>query len=61
MNLNERQGVVPLVGTWIETGFFHGNAYPLVVVPLVGTWIETPILAASQAALICRSPRGNVD
>ena len=33
--------VVPLVGTWIETGERISDADEHEVVPLVGTWIET--------------------
>ena len=33
--------VVPLVGTWIETGKPEQNILTALVVPLVGTWIET--------------------
>ena len=34
-------GVVPLVGTWIETRNFNALKTVVQVVPLVGTWIET--------------------
>ena len=34
-------GVVPLVGTWIETQRRLLQALHILVVPLVGTWIET--------------------
>ena len=34
-------GVVPLVGTWIETTVGSDRVRPGLVVPLVGTWIET--------------------
>ena len=33
--------VVPLVGTWIETGTSLRIRPERIVVPLVGTWIET--------------------
>ena len=33
--------VVPLAGTWIETGVGEGELSQIIVVPLAGTWIET--------------------
>ena len=37
----DRETVVPLVGTWIETTQALSITTPSRVVPLVGTWIET--------------------
>ena len=33
--------VVPLAGTWIETGEADRRHLKVIVVPLAGTWIET--------------------
>ena len=48
-------GVVPLVGTWIETADYE-LWYPkqFCVVPLVGTWIETllPRLIISSISVV---------
>ena len=40
-NLGDYDGVVPLVGTWIETPIQMRTCRLRWVVPLVGTWIET--------------------
>ena len=34
-------GVVPYIGTWIETFFICLGYARLLVVPYIGTWIET--------------------
>ena len=57
----DRSGVVPLVGTWIETEAFCIADMILSVVPLVGTWIETGVSADPILGSIRRSPCGNVD
>ena len=53
--------VVPLAGTWIETGY-TGTANPNhKVVPLAGTWIETTGKVKEGCEALGRSPCGNVD
>ena len=34
-------GVVPYIGTWIETIKIRNIPFPRLVVPYIGTWIET--------------------
>ena len=53
--------VVPLAGTWIETGGTSGQAEERTVVPLAGTWIETLNLLCNKQRHPRRSPCGNVD
>ena len=53
--------VVPLAGTWIETGGDKEKFWKILVVPLAGTWIETKPVILHQSETIRRSPCGNVD
>ena len=43
MEYLEDIGVVPYIGTWIETLMMAKYRYGLYVVPYIGTWIETLI------------------
>ena len=47
-------GVVPYIGTWIETQCFASQrSSKLIVVPYIGTWIETQYhLDADRASVV---------
>ena len=53
--------VVPLAGTWIETGGNTSGREHYIVVPLAGTWIETIFTQTRPKTRSSRSLRGNVN
>ena len=54
-------GVVPYIGTWIETIQYRNLDKLDIVVPYIGTWIETTLIASVLERLLCRTLYRYVD
>ena len=47
--ITKAHGVVPYIGTWIETVSMIARVAKALVVPYIGTWIETMIARVAKA------------